>query len=399
MMIFVIQSVNSANTLATDILNLGGVLTLSNTTSYPVLDQLYYKNKSERLISENSQQLRLISEGEISPIISYEFHVTSTNRHINIQQQNLQTKNIYRVKSLQHNTIDESGISNTNRWSQEIDRLALSAEFSQLRINAGRQPISWGSGRFWQPLDVFGAFSAIDIEREFKPGIDLIALDYYPSHFSNLTLLYTFSPSDDPQLADSQGLRYQTQIGEQSAISLMLANITDNLVLGGSFETDWIEAGWRFEGIIFEEFDSSNIEGFFIVGVDYQLKNETLIAAEYYYNSSGASTTQEVGKQFTSPLVLFGLQKQLSSQLFGLSLQNTLSPLVTANYTLLTAYSNDSEISTLHQLAGIISLSNESELRLTLLLTSGEKLSDTGSPQSEFGHIPIAGGLKYKYYF
>ncbi len=46
-----------------------------------------------------------------------------------------------------------------------------------------------------------------------------------------------------------------------------------------------------------------------------------------------------------------------------------------------------------------MSLSDKSELRLSLLLTSGEKLDDGGIPQSEFGHIPSDATLKYKLYF
>ena len=344
-----LQGFNTGNASVIDTLTLSGVLTIANTTSRPEREQLYYKNKSERFISDNTQQLRLISEGKVNTALDYEFHVTSTNQHINTQQPDVGTDNIYRLKSLSRNTIDESGISNTNRWRQQVDRAVFIANFSQLRLNAGRQPISWGSGRFWQPLDVFGAFAATDIEREYKPGIDLISVDYYPSHFSNLTLLYSFSPEGNHKIEDSQGIRYQTQIGERSAISLMLSNITNNLVVGGSFETDWQEAGWRIEGIIFEEFDSSKVSGFFIVGVDYQLQSETVIAAEYYYNSSGASTPEEIANESLSPLVLFGVQKQLSSQLVGLSLQNTLTPLISFNYTLLSAYLDETDISTLHQ--------------------------------------------------
>jgi len=380
-------------------INLTAVLSLENTTSYPTEQQLFFKNSRERIISNNYQQLRLITEGQAIENTHYEFHFTSTNQHQNTENYSTNNSNIYRAKPLRHQTIQESGTSNYNSWSQEIDRASVTINLTDLRFKIGRQPVSWGTGRLWQPLDVFGAFAATDIEREYKPGIDLVSVDYYPSYLSSLSMIYVFSPIDNSAIKDSQGAIYQIQLGEKSSVSIMLSNISNNRVAGGSFETDWLNAGWRIEGIIFEEFDSSKISGYFIAGIDYQLENETSIAVEYYFNRSGAHTSQELEKLTTSTLVLSGLQKQLSEQLLGLSLQNTLTPLITVNYTLLTAYLSSFEISTLHQLSGIISLSDESDLRLSLLLTSGEKLDDSEIPQSEFGHIPLAATLKYKLYF
>ena len=397
--LYVTQSFGISAEDLTEKLNLTGVLSLENTTSYPTEGQLFFKNSHERIISNNYQQLRLITEGEATKNSNYEFHFTSTNQHQNMDNRSTSSINLYRAKSLKHQTIKESGTSNYNSWAQEIDRANVTINLTDLRFKIGRQPISWGTGRFWQPLDVFGAFAATDIEREYKPGIDLVSADYYPSHLSSLSLIYVFSPRDNSVIKDSQGAIYQTQLGENSSVSIMLSNISSNKVGGGSFETDWLDIGWRIEGTIFEEFDSSKKSAYFIAGIDYQLKNETSISAEYYFNRSGASTSQELEKLTSSTLILSGLQKQLSEQLLGLSLQNTVTPLITLNYTLLTAYLSGFEISTLHQFSGIISLGNESDLRLSLLLTSGEKLDDNKIPQSEFGHIPLGVTLKYKLYF
>jgi len=381
-----------------ELINITGVLSLSNTSSYPSADQLFYKNSHERIINSNQQQLRIISEGNVQRF-EYEFHATSTNQHSNTEVFSITDTNLYRAKSLSHSTISESTTSNSNQWIQSIDRAAISTSLSNITLNAGRRPISWGAGRFWQPLDLFGAFAATDLEREYKPGIDQISASYYPSYLSSFTLLYVFSPIDNPLLNDSQGAIYQTQFGASAAASFMLSNISGNPTAGFSVETDWLNAGWRLEGIVFEEFDSSQTSNYFIAGFDYQFENETFMSMEYYYNSSGATNKTKLQNEATTPLVLFGLQKQLSQQLLGVSLQNTITPLITANYTMLAASFLNTDISTLHQLSGIISLSDESDLRLSILLTQGDALDKNENIQSEFGHIPASGTLKYRHYF
>ncbi|MDX1398526.1 MAG: hypothetical protein R3204_08365, partial [Oceanospirillum sp.] len=86
-----------------------------------------------------------------------------------------------------------------------------------------------------------------------------------------------------------------------------------------------------------------------------------------------------------------GIQPQLSQQVMGLGLGKTLSPLWQGNYTgLFSPLSGGA--SQLHQVSGVYSLSDESDLMLSLL-------SGFGSEVSEFGSVPTSLSARLRLYF
>ena len=89
-----------------------------------------------------------------------------------------------------------------------------------MTFSVGRQAIDFGSGRFWQPLNVFGSFTPTDLDTDFKPGIDAARLDWFTSDFSSLSAVYAFSPKDNTTISTGKttnsALHYRSQVGEQS---------------------------------------------------------------------------------------------------------------------------------------------------------------------------------------
>ena len=89
--------------------------------------------------------------------------------------------------------------------------------------------------------------------------------------------------------------------------------------------------------------------------------------------------------------------------MLGLSVQQDITPLISASYTLLAAPLKDAagsyHSSLLHQLSLVYSLSNESDLLLSMSLGTGRGLDAQARPRSEFGATPTNATLRWRHYF
>ena len=275
--------------------------------------------------------------------------------------------------------------------------------FSNSSLSIGRQPVDWGSGRFWQPLNVFGAFAPTDLDTDFKAGIDSLIYDWYPTTFSSLSLVYALAPQDEPRFGNSAALYYRQPAGERSELALLAGEVVDNRVVGASFESEWSGIGWRVEGIYYDQADGREDGLFWIAGLDYQFDNGTLLNLEWHQNDLGSSDETRLTEVADSFLVQSGLQQQLGRQVLGLGLSDDLTPLLRGSYTLLLSplrdADNERHLSSLHQFTLLYSLSDESDLLLSALLTSGRGLDASDQPRSEFGHIPNSLTLRWRLYF
>lgn len=308
------------------------------------------------------------------------------------------SSSLFRYRELGGELVDEGDDSSATNVRYELDRLYYRHHFSAYTLSLGRQAVDWGSGRFWQPLNVFGAFAPTDIDTDYKPGIDALNLEYYPSAFSSLSAVYAFAPHADSELGDSGALHYRRQLGERSQLALLAGSITGNRVIGASFESVWGGIGWRIEGLHYELVEKDEKSLFWIAGIDYQFDDGTVLSAEYFDNSRGATNESELVGSYDDALIASGLQQQLSRQLVGLGLSRDLTPLMSGSYTLLAARLEDTW-SPLHQLNIVYSVSNESDLLASLLLPAGKGLDSADEPRSEFGHLPAAFTLRLRFYF
>ncbi|MBW2623972.1 MAG: hypothetical protein JRD68_13775, partial [Deltaproteobacteria bacterium] len=70
-----------------------------------------------------------------------------------------------------------------------IDRFNARFIFSWADLTLGRQAITFGKAYFWNPLDVFLAFDAAQLDRDYKQGVDGIRLDIPVGNFSGFNLI------------------------------------------------------------------------------------------------------------------------------------------------------------------------------------------------------------------
>ncbi len=352
----------------------------------------------------DQQSLRLMLD-DGGAAAEWSLHLKLARQHLAGYSTTPTASALFRYDDMAGDWFRAGGGRHVTQVGYELDRAFYRRHFGHLSLALGRQPIDWGSGRFWQPLNVFGAFAPTDLDTDFKPGIDALLLDWYPSTFSSLSAAYVARPQHASQAAPqaSGALYYRRQVGEQSELSLLGGSVLGSGVVGGAFESAWWGMGWRVEGVQYQWRESRERYAFWIAGIDYQFDDGTLIAAEWYDNGHGADTSADLAATASEPRVLYGLQPQLGRRLLGVSLERDLTPLLHGRYTLLAAPLDTAEAtpatSVLHQLTLTYSMSNESDLLLSLLVASGRGLGAVGQVQSEFGHLPTALTLRLRLYF
>lgn len=362
-----------------------------------------YEQGGSNTPTADQQGLRLMLE-EGDDKAEWSTHLRLVRTHIDVfPTSQAHSSDLFRYRDLDGTLLDESDDDSSTVVRYELDRLYYRWQLTDYSLSFGRQAVDWGSGRLWQPLNLFGSFSPTDLDTDYKPGIDAVVVDYFPSPVSSLTAVYAFSPHDDTELKDSAAVHYRRQVGEVSEATLVAGTVTGNPAIGGVFDSVWNDFAWRLEGIYYDLPDEDEEGVFWIAGIDYQFDNGAMLTAEYYDNSRGATSVAEMVQIYDDPLVSAGLQQQLSRRLIGLSLSHDIGPLLSGAYTALFSTVKDgtgsNSTSQLHQINISYSVSNESDLLASIYLPSGKGLSPTDEPQSEFGHTPMAFTLRLRFYF
>ncbi len=393
-----------------------GKVATSTNISQTEAGQLGYSGSGDahETINTNQQSFRLmLQESEVSQFegISWLIHgkfyrqnVSALSAPVNYASEN------FRYEMLS-NTDDLAAPGDKDElYIYELDIATLSYHYGKADVNLGRQAVDWGTGRFWQPMNVFGAFAPTDLDTDYKAGIDSVQLNYYPSAFSSVDIVVAFSPKDDPDYHESYAAYYRRQVEGLGEVSVLVGEVLNNQVGGLSLESEWQGMGVRVEGVHYQldQGFPQDSAYFWIAGVDYLFSNDTfvngtLLTLEYYHNAFGASSESDLPAQLSNPLVITGIQSYMSEQMLGLSLNKDLNPLLNVNYSLLTSElegSDNKKHSTfLHQLNFSYSLSDEADMLFSLLTTNGKKANLLSLPQSEFGHVPESLSMRLRYFF
>lgn len=384
--------------------DLTGRFSMQGTTAKATQGDLGYVNKDNTLTADQ-QSLRLMLD-DSSKDNEWSIHIKSARIHVtDILYSSEHASDLFRYNKLSSNWSEEKESNNTTLISYEIDRAVYKQRFKNATFSLGRQAIDWGSGRFWQPLNVFGSFSPTDLDTDYKAGIDATRIDWFPTNFSSLSAVYTLSAKDNSAVDNtvSAAIYYKSQAGEQSEFSLLAGSIIDNTVFGASFESTWSGIGWRLEARQTNFKTSNENTLFWIAGLDYQFANGTLLTAEWYENSRGAENAGSLSKLQTDTYIRYGLQQHLSQRVLGFSLSKEITPLFNGGYILLASPIKNTDgqqtTSLLQQLNLTYSVSNESDILFSYLLANGQGLNLSGKALSEFGHLPASLTIRLRFYF
>ncbi len=171
-----------------------------------------------------------------------------------------------------------------------IDRLYLRRDFSFGNLTIGRQRVAWGTGRIWNPTDLFNPINPASFDKIEKDGADLVSAKIYLGNFTDLTLV--FNPQDSWRQSNA-GYRFRTNYREYD-LSLVGGYFDKRLTLGGDFAGNLYDAGVRGEWLL--SADKNNLRRNYIkwvAGIDYQFTSKLYALFEYHFNGQGARRRQD----------------------------------------------------------------------------------------------------------
>lgn len=166
-----------------------------------------------------------------------------------------------------------------------IDRLHFRQNTEWTDVVVGRQRIAWGTGRVWNPTDLFNPINPASFAKIEKDGVDAISAKIHFGSFTDLSLVY--NPQKGWETSNA-GFRFRTNVSEFD-LSLVGGHFDKRVVVGGDFAGNLLEAGVRGEGIVSamaNDLDSNFVK--FILGTDYQFTPEIYALAEYHFNGEGS---------------------------------------------------------------------------------------------------------------
>ena len=210
----------------------------------------------------------------------------------------------------------------TVRVDHDLDRLALKLPLPFGDLTIGRQVLSWGTGRLWNPTDVLSPFPPTAVDREVRRGFDAVRLAVALGDLTQLDLLYL------PQrAAGNMGgvARLQTNLRGWDG-SLSFGKYVRDLLIGADLAGDLGPIGVHAEGAYTIALSASEPpappilspttllpsaplpDRFFrgVVGAEARPHEKVLLLAEYAFNGYGTSDPAGYAAVLTSPRVLRG---------------------------------------------------------------------------------------------
>ncbi len=231
----------------------------------------------------------------------------------------LRTNEFQRIKSFEKHDLLDLDWELVDRkdfyWHHYLYRAYLQFQSEKFNFSMGRQRIAWGTGKFWNPTDIFNPFNPIQVERDERMGVDSIDAEFFIKPMTGINLVYT--PQDSSSRSKG-ALKFKTTYKDLD-FSLLGGKSLKDKVVGGDFATTIFDGGFRGETIYYFAHRRKNYLQF-ILNYDYTFKNSFYFLVEYLYNSGPLSKSEFL------QLIDRG-NSTLTKHLIGLNLGYDITPL------------------------------------------------------------------------
>jgi len=215
------------------------------------------------------------------------------------------------------------------------DRLVIESTIGPTEWAIGRQPISFGQGRFFAPLDLVNPFHAATIDSEYKPGVDAFRFDVYPTMSTEVTAVaaYTGDWTTDAMMFALYG---QHTVGV-SDLGLFAGAVRGDAVGGLSVVSALGPVGVYGDlavtmpgALTGEDETAVEDEELFVraaLGFDHRLTATTSVGLELYHQSLGAASPEAYLDFASSERFARGELWTMGRTYAGLSVLQEITPL------------------------------------------------------------------------
>ncbi len=239
---------------------------------------------------------------------------------------------------LQWTAVDRASYQLTDR----IDWLYARYTQGNLSLTLGRQPVSIGRGQIWTPEDLLAPFSPLQINTEFKPGVDAARIDWTISDNATLLVVGTLGaqhPGHDFKVEKNGSAvlsRFELSVGSLRLGALagdvrgdavggidLFVDLGHKTDLHGSGTVTYVpdRARRRYGRAAFNRA---------VFGTTTQPAKKLTLTAEAYFNGSGAPKASDYLAEFSSPRFAVGEEYNVGRLYAGIAADWELHPLLHA---------------------------------------------------------------------
>jgi len=284
-------------------------------------------------------------------------------------------------------------------WRHEIDRANAQVRLRRADLTFGRQAIGWGRGVMFTAIDLFAPFSPLEVDREWRSGVDAVRADIKLTDRSSIDLVGAFGDTLDRSAFAARARGYAGDVDVEIAVGRrgqdLFGGLTSSAAIGDA-EVHGEAAAFRVPS----GFDH-DVVWKVVVGGSYRfpIGAGILAYAEYHYSGFGAERPEEILALLTAPSFVGrfvrGDMQLLSRHAVGVTGSYEASPEI--------AYSGQ----WLHNPgdhSGIVAPAmtytfNDAVSLLGSVHVSYGRAPDGGVLRSEYGAAPLSGLLQLRWYF
>lgn len=176
-----------------------------------------------------------------------------------------------------------------------LDNAYARLSIRRFAVTVGKQQISFGTGYFSNPTDVFNTKDALDPTYE-QPGHNAIRLEVYPIPRISVTAIYTPIAPDWEHSGKLGRIKVGVGHFDISALGYIFQHTSTNFytfeqftqerrMIGGDIVGELLGLGVWAEGMYtFMEYQDDNFYEF-LAGADYTFEGGLYIMSEYHHNS------------------------------------------------------------------------------------------------------------------
>lgn len=226
--------------------------------------------------------------------VAYELATFSQNESAYFQPQY-----DYRVKDFS-TVIVERGKSVV---TQNLDRMFYSYNSANWNLKVGRQPVSFGSGKMVNPIDVLTPLSAYALDSENRLGMDAVRVKRLIGWTGELDGGWVVG---DKAKEENNAYFFVYRFPLQNWYSSLTAmRFKKHHLLGLDLQGSWGQQGLWLEWAYVDLNDDMNYTRF-VMGLDYRWNDDIFQHFEYHFNGSGKETTDQYTVFYQSKAFLQG---------------------------------------------------------------------------------------------
>jgi len=191
----------------------------------------------------------------------------------------------------------------------ELDRALVAFHPHWGEITTGRQAIGLGRGVLFGAVDVFAPFSPLEIDREWRRGVDAVRIEYQASDTRSVELMAAFGESWDESALLCRVRGYYGNVDGE----LIFGKRAEDTMCAATMSTIVGDSEMHLELALFDTpeaqpdgslFGNEHLVGKAVLGAShtFDFGNGLTLLGEYHYSGFGVSDTSDATSRLMDPV-------------------------------------------------------------------------------------------------